>query len=368
MFAQAINQLDTILGYIEHVDVVSTDKIDTPPLSCRNSVEFADEDGDNITLILEPKLQQVQEYVNGKLSVHNVRYFHVNPTTLEFKDVGGFGMLRDAKQIETLQSFFSSLSVQVDFKVDRTIKAGGSQCASDNGDVNIKIDTMPGPGKKVLLLHGYCQNNATFQSRNKKKLFKYMKKYDLTFLEGVRKAKFQYARPDQMTYHDLNPELLKITMDTERRKEILNPENAEAEWLNLPEVLKACTDVWKSHGPFDAVFAFSQSTQIASMLCYLAQKGGPFSSLKCAIFCSGMLQPLPSNHDFGKIKRSNALNLPSFHAWSTNDKYVHKDESESLANIFVKSQRVIVDHKAHALPGKAKERKQIIAFLEKHLG
>ena len=120
MFAQAINQLDTILGYIERIDVVSTDKIgisltinfkrakkknenfrgtqvnnvtvwkcyflwlirfvnsnfflvaqensvenqsfqhfvwDTPPLSRQNSVEFADEDGDNITLILEPKLK-----------------------------------------------------------------------------------------------------------------------------------------------------------------------------------------------------------------------------------------------------------------------------------------------------------------------
>jgi len=358
---QALNSLDKLLGYIEDIEIVRANNI-------VESVEFSDQDGDDIKLVWDAKLKQVQEYVNGKISVHNVRYFHVNPATLEFKDVGGFGKLRNAKQIEMLESFFASLPIQIEFKVGGTIGVGASQSVSGEENVNLKVDHLPGPGQKILLLHGYCQNNATFQSRNKKKLFKYMKNYDLTFLEGVRKAKFEHAKPGQMTYHDFNQEILKITMDTERRKEILNPENAQAEWLNLSEVLTACANVWRSHGPFDAVFAFSQSTQIASMLCYLAQKGGPFSSLKCAIFCSGMLQPLPSNHDFGKIKRSNALKLPSFHAWSTNDKYVHRDESESLANIFVKPECMVVDHKAHALPGKAKERKQIMAFLEKHLG
>eukprot|EP00493_Phyllostaurus_siculus_P024956 UN25299 len=68
------------------------------------SVEFTDQDGDDIKLVWNAKLKQVQEYVNGKLEVHNVRYFHVNPATLQYKDVGGFGKLRNREQIKMLES------------------------------------------------------------------------------------------------------------------------------------------------------------------------------------------------------------------------------------------------------------------------
>lgn len=83
--------------------------------------EFVDVDGDKVRFFYNTELGQVQQLLNGRLEVRNVRYFHISIMECKFKDVGGFGHFREESMdadVRRLTEFFSSLSVKVDFKVE----------------------------------------------------------------------------------------------------------------------------------------------------------------------------------------------------------------------------------------------------------
>ena len=82
------------------------------------SVSFSDTDGDRIELRFNAELNQVQEYVNGQLAVHNVRYFYIFADSAKFQDVGGFGILEDSSSTTTqISEFFGNLPISVDFQI-----------------------------------------------------------------------------------------------------------------------------------------------------------------------------------------------------------------------------------------------------------
>jgi len=220
--------------------------------------------------------------------------------------------------------------------------------------------------KKILLLHGYMQSTKSFQSRNKKKLFKYFNKsFDCVFWEGPHQATFKLANDEQKTYFQVSERVLDVLMNPEERHKILTPEYKTAEYKLLDATLEELSSFWKAEGPFHAIFCFSMSSLLVHTLAWLRDEGvAPFNTLEAVVICSGSAQPFPSNHDFGKLGSGNCLQVPSLHCYSLNDKYVPADESLAGSLLYKDSETLVVNHKAHALPGKANERKAIVQFLE----
>ena len=207
---------------------------------------------------------------------------------------------------------------------------------------------------KVLCIHGYRQNEASFRERTGalRKLLK--KQVDFVFLsapqvipepanlarpEGEQERGWWFSRPEK-SYYAL-----------ERTECCLGFE------ASVDSIRKA----FEEQGPFDGVLGFSQGAAFVPLLGILKQRepAGPLQfrfAILVAAFRS-LVSPHSDYYDSGPL-----LDVPSFHVIGANDAVIPASVSEELAAA-CPSPTVYRHDGGHYIPASGKLKAALLEFL-----
>jgi predicted esterase len=204
---------------------------------------------------------------------------------------------------------------------------------------------------KVLCLHGYRQNGKIFRERSGgfRKLFK--KHIDFTFVtaphdipedlnlarpEEERERGWWFSRPGK-TYHAMD------------KTEICT---------GYEESLQAVKEVFRTEGPFDGVFGFSQGASFGSLLCTLRDDPTASITFKFAILVAGFRSQVAPH----SALYCTPIECPSFHTIGSTDGVIPTQSSEDLLTTFVNA--VAYRHDGgHYIPSSPQLRTAVLEFL-----
>ena len=196
---------------------------------------------------------------------------------------------------------------------------------------------MAQPGKKLLCLHGYTQDGATFRSRTGSLRSK-----------ALKSLKCEYEFVDAMHY--CSPTYILAERGVEEQKGWFNPIEDDRStrpvdsrgWVGWDESLAMLRHIVEKED-FIGILGFSQGAAVAGLLAAL------YPHKFCFIILVSGFTPLDEKVD--ALYPQEPIHVPSLHIMGTSDPLVSIERSAALAEKFV-SPRVLVHDAGHVLPPK----------------
>ena len=199
---------------------------------------------------------------------------------------------------------------------------------------------------KVLMLHGYRQNEKLFKDRTgsfRKILRNYV---DFVYCEA--------------------PHALQ-TSDTNERgwwlKDTETPLDFEAHFTHT---LSFLNEVFETKGPFDGVFGFSQGGIISTILC----NENNLSSLSSIRFKFAVIvaAKVPSEARLCKYFDENVrIELPSLHIVGLADKLVDCESSVEMGRKYFDEARIFKHELGHCIPWNSQAKAEYVSFFKEML-
>ncbi|KAI9096161.1 serine hydrolase FSH [Phlyctochytrium arcticum] len=203
---------------------------------------------------------------------------------------------------------------------------------------------------RILCLHGYTQNADVFRKRIAVVTKDLKKLADFVFISAP------HSLPDETPQSEFSR--LAIPEGEGQRAWWIS-EGDGTEYVGVDKSLDYIESVWKSQGPFDGLFGFSQGATMAALV-------------------ASYLDPAPrfSFHVSGFIPRAKTQlelldrlspKLPSLHVIGNSDSWVAPERSEQLATKFGPSKKVMFHDGGHFIPTSAEHRRQYREFVEEFI-
>jgi len=217
---------------------------------------------------------------------------------------------------------------------------------------------------KILCLHGYRQDADMFKDK----------------LGGFRKSIKNIAElvfisaPLLIQGDDASDAIYgnNIMRETESAKEgrswWFNSENffsaktKSEHAIGFKETIDTITDAFKSMGPFDGIFGFSQGAALASLICGLKERNEFNFDFHFAILVSGFPSLIESHqYIYDKI-----ITTQSLHIIGNSDTCIPKEMGDALTTKF-ESPVVVYHEGGHFVPTQSEVRDEYKTFLDKML-
>lgn len=214
---------------------------------------------------------------------------------------------------------------------------------------------------KLLMLHGYRQNEKAFRERTGG-LRKSLKSHaEFIFCEAPHQVpKNDIVEEESSTEEDQRGWWFSDENKTYHAQDITNCQ------VGFEQSLEYIDKIFETQGPFDGVFSFSQGASLASILCRIAQinltnESFKFRNIKfkfaiiVAGFKSGQTQ-----HDI-YYNLEDKIKLPTMHIIGETDKVIPKDMSQLLLDYFL-NPKVYNHAGGHFVPVNAEAKNAFIEF------
>ncbi|XP_061659947.1 esterase OVCA2 [Syngnathoides biaculeatus] len=207
---------------------------------------------------------------------------------------------------------------------------------------------------RVLCLHGYRQNGASFREKTGalRKLLK--KKVNFVYvdaphlLEGAQGSGGE--EPERRGWWFSDPGAR--TFSAQQRCE---------ESSGLDESVAAVLQAVRRDGPFDGILGFSQGAALAAMLCALQESGRkPDLAFRFAVLVAGFRSGCAQHLSF----YSAPLATPSLHVLGLDDGVIPADMSRDLLPVF-RDPHVLTHPGGHFVPAASAHRQNYQNFLER---
>ncbi len=201
---------------------------------------------------------------------------------------------------------------------------------------------------KVLMLHGYRQNEKLFKDRTGS-LRKILRNYvDFVYCEA--------------------PHVLQASgLDANERgwwlRDAETPVDFEAHFANT---LSFLNEVFEAKGPFDGVFGFSQGGIISTILCNQNNLSG-LSALrfKFAVIAAAKV---PNEKRLSKYFDDNArIEVPSLHIVGMADKLVDWESSVEMGTKYFNGARIFKHESGHCIPWNSQAKEEYLNFFKEML-
>ena len=236
---------------------------------------------------------------------------------------------------------------------------GGAAATADVGSCSSAQPDDDKPPMRLLCLHGYASNGATFVSAKAKSLAQVfvMAGIDGAVVingakHGMQRCWFQFHPPYPLKDRAMQP--------TWRAHE-------RVAYVDCEAALDALVATWQN-GSYDGVLGFSQGALTAAMLVARLEldHGSPRLRMpRLVILCNGFRTPLPSNPelDWWTSLPAGSLRTPAFVVKGANDPVDAGGQAELLAALFGTSRVHIVPNGTHAMPKEAADVAAITGFV-----
>ncbi|XP_028322895.1 esterase OVCA2 [Gouania willdenowi] len=220
---------------------------------------------------------------------------------------------------------------------------------------------------RVLCIHGYRQNGASFRDKTGalRKLLR--KQVELVYLsaplcvprnshqEVIAKETDEAAAPGPTGDEDHRGWWFS---DIQARS--FSAQQQCDQSLGLDESLATVREAVQSQGPFDGVLGFSQGAALVAMLCSLQeQKLERDFSFRFAILVAGFRSACNEHQVFYK----SLLQMPSLHVFGLEDRVIPDSMSRELLPLFQDPQ-VLIHPGGHFVPAASAHRQTYHDFLE----
>ncbi|XP_057677512.1 esterase OVCA2 [Corythoichthys intestinalis] len=205
---------------------------------------------------------------------------------------------------------------------------------------------------RVLCLHGYRQNGASFREKTGalRKLLK--KKVDFVYMDAPHSIEQgqESGDGDRRGWWFSDPGAR--TFDARQLCE---------DSSGLDESVAAVREAARRHAPLDGVLGFSQGAALAVVLCALRESGAePDLSFRFAILVAGFRSRCARHLTF----YSAPLETASMHVFGLEDGVIPADESRDLLAVF-REPEVMTHPGGHFVPAASAHRQNYQDFLER---
>lgn len=218
---------------------------------------------------------------------------------------------------------------------------------------------------KILMLHGYTQNGALFKDRT----------------GGIRKALKQLA---DLVYIDAPHDVPKFSESTETEEPTNAKEEKSRGWYTkidenkvvdcVNQSLDYLNDVFKTQGPFDGVWGFSQGATLTHFLSCIAvdnQKQSNSNPNRGDIRFNFAILTATSKSSHADLDGLNSayykngmkLEIPSMHIIGKTDKITNFEKALELSEYYI-NPKVYVHEFGHFIPGDKDSKNVYVEFLE----
>ena len=192
--------------------------------------------------------------------------------------------------------------------------------------------------QRILLLHSFRQNAVTLRKGTKKL------RLALKGIADIVYANAPLPYNPQGETRDATLRAFGTVPDQSRQRCWWNSSEGNREYVGIDASLELIQHLFRTQGPFDGVFGFSQGGAMAGILSALQPVGDV--KFRYAIIVSGF----PSRADaHQKYMRPGTIHVPSLHVWGTSDILVDNARSEQLSKCFVEPQ-VVTHGGGHFVP------------------
>ncbi|KAM9788782.1 esterase OVCA2 [Neosynchiropus ocellatus] len=213
---------------------------------------------------------------------------------------------------------------------------------------------------RVLCVHGYRQNSASFREKTGalRKLLK--KQVELEFVTAPHRVHGARGE-DQLNESGCGVEGGDVRAwwfsDAEARS--FHAQQACEESAGLDESVAAVRDAVRTQGPFDGVLGFSQGAALVAMLCSLQEQNlEPLFDFRFAILVAGFRSACAQHQRF----YSATIRMPSLHVFGQEDRVIPEAMSRDLLPTFLDPQ-VLTHPGGHFVPAASAHRPAYQDFL-----
>jgi predicted esterase len=214
---------------------------------------------------------------------------------------------------------------------------------------------------KLLMLHGYKQNEKAFRERTGS-LRKILKNHvEFIFCEAPHQVPMS---PEEN--QDDNQDLRGWWFSSEKKTyDALDSTDCE---LGFDQTLEYVNTIFKTQGPFDGIFAFSQGACLGSILCRISTNNfdsGTKSKyehikFKFAILVAGFKSGQTAHSSY--FNMDSKLEMPTIHVIGNTDKVIPCEMSESLTTYFM-NPRILRHEGGHFIPVNSESKSIFVEFL-----
>ena len=216
---------------------------------------------------------------------------------------------------------------------------------------------------KILMLHGYRQNELAFRERS----------------GGLRKALKNYA---EFIFCEA-PHVIEDKLDEEGSPVVkgwwFSKEDRSYDALEstdcqngFDESLNYINTLFETQGPFDGVFGFSQGACLTSILSTISEANSSqeasiykFIKFKFAIIVAGFKSGQVQHQTYYDM--DNIVKIPTLHVIGKGDKVIPYEMSMKLTELY-EDPNVFVHELGHYIPVNAESKNAFTQFLAKFIG
>ncbi|KAK2828253.1 hypothetical protein Q5P01_019287 [Channa striata] len=220
---------------------------------------------------------------------------------------------------------------------------------------------------RVLCVHGYRQNGASFRDKTgalRKLLRKQVELVYVSAPHGVRRAGGGGEAAAKEDGSDCGPggdEDPRGWWFSDVQARSFNAQQQCEESLGLDESVEVVREAVKAQGPFDGIMGFSQGAAFVAMLCSLQQQQlEPEFNFRFAILVAGFRSACKEHQKF----YSAPLQIPSLHVFGLEDRVIPDNMSRELLPSFQDAQ-VLTHPGGHFVPAASAHRQTYQDFLKK---
>jgi predicted esterase len=199
---------------------------------------------------------------------------------------------------------------------------------------------------RILMLHGYKQNESLFKDRtgSLRKLFK--GRAELVYCE----APHEIPKTDESatSSEDSKQEVQKGWW---LKSSDFNEHNLKYFQRDFEKTLQHMNQLFAEKGPFDGIFAFSQGGTLATILCKIALNQTEYNyeniRFKFVIIAANSKSPEVYLEHFYDL--NNKISIPSLHVIGKTDKLVPVEDATALAEYFL-NPKIFIHEQGHLIP------------------
>ncbi|XP_053703349.1 esterase OVCA2 [Synchiropus splendidus] len=221
---------------------------------------------------------------------------------------------------------------------------------------------------RVLCVHGYRQNSASFREKTGalRKLLK--KQVELVFVtaphrvHGARAGDpLRESVPSSSCETEEEEDDVRGWWFSDTQARSFSAQQACEESSGLDESVAAVREAVESQGPFDGVLGFSQGAALVAMLCSLQeQKLEPLFHFRFAVLVAGFRSACAAHQRF----YSATIRMPSLHVFGQEDRVIPEAMSRDLLPTFLDPQ-VLTHAGGHFVPAASAHRQTYQDFLRR---
>ncbi|XP_029956980.1 esterase OVCA2 [Salarias fasciatus] len=212
------------------------------------------------------------------------------------------------------------------------------------------------PPLRVLCIHGYRQNGASFREKTGA-LRKLLKKHvELVYLTAPLSVPPEVTDKESEAEEDSRGWWFS---DVQARSFSARQECEES--LGLDQSVATVREAVKAQGPFDGILGFSQGAAFVAVLCSLQEKNlEPDFSFRFAVLVAGFRSACKEHQTYYDAR----LQIPSLHVFGLEDRVIPDSMSRELLPSFQDPQ-VLIHPGGHFVPAASAHRQTYQEFLKK---